>query len=62
MKRVICLLAALCLLAASASAPAESPALTEGEQKALEMLAQAKLDAVINRIPDEEIRRSLQEG
>ena len=28
----------------------------------LEMLAQAKLDAVINRIPDEEIRRSLQEG
>ncbi len=31
-------------------------------EKALEMLAQAKLDAVINRIPDEEIRRSLQEG
>ena len=40
MKGIICLLLALCLLAACASAPAESPALTEGELKALDFLAQ----------------------
>ena len=40
MKRMCCLLLTLCLLAACAAAPAESPALTDGEQKALDLLAQ----------------------
>ena len=39
MKRIIGLICALCLMAGCASAPAEIPEMTEGEMKALDMLA-----------------------
>ncbi len=40
MKRIFCLLLALCLLADCTPAMAEGPELTEGEQQALDILAQ----------------------
>ncbi len=47
MKRMICLILTLCLLAGCGLAGAESPELTEGERKALEMLSESlEKDAV----------------
>ena len=47
MKRMICLLLTLCLLAACAPVIAENPELTEGERKALETLSESlEKDAV----------------